>query len=68
MARPTFPCQRRVMTPKPVAGGFFIFAAIIVGLVWGAATGQAMRGVLIGTLAGIALAVLVWLIERMRRR
>ena len=56
------------MTPKPVAGGFFIFAAIIVGLVWGAATGQAMRGVLIGTLAGIALAVLVWLIERMRRR
>jgi len=54
-------------TPKPLAGGFFLFVAITAGLVWGAATGQAMRGVLLGTTVGLALAVIVWLVDRRRR-
>ena len=51
---------------SPAAGGFFLFAAVTIGLVWGGATGQAMRGVLIGTGAGIALALGTWLIDRRR--
>ena len=55
-------------TPKPIAGGFFLSLCIVVGLVWGASTGQAMRGVLLGTAAGLALAVIVWMVDRGRRR
>ena len=51
---------------KPVAGGFFLFVAVTAGLIWGAATGQAMRGVLIGTVAGLALALATWLVDRRR--
>ena len=53
-------------THKPRAGGFFLFAAIIGGLIWGALNGQAMRGVLIGAVAGAILATLLWLIDRRR--
>jgi len=68
MASTRFPCQTRAMAPsKPLAGGFFIFAAIVIGLVWGAANGEATRGVLFGTILGIVLAVLVWLFDRVRR-
>ena len=52
---------------KPIAGGFFLALLIIAGFVWGAATGQAMRGILFGTLAGLGLALLMWLAERRRR-
>ena len=68
MAQAGFRWQRRRMaTRKPQAGGFLIFAAIIVGLVWGIATGQATRGALFGTIAGIALATLLWLVDRRRQ-
>ena len=53
--------------PKPRAGGLFLFLGIAGGFLWGAATGQAMRGALIGTLAGAALAVAFWLADRRRR-
>ena len=49
------------------AGGLFLFVGITAGLVWGAATGQAMRGVLIGTAAGAALTLAFWLVQRRRR-
>ena len=62
------PCQTAAVTTRtPRAGGFFLVAGITAGLVWGAATGQAMRGVLIGTAAGVALALVVWLVDRRRR-
>ena len=51
---------------KPIAGGFFLTLLIIAGFVWGAATGQAMRGILLGTLAGGLLALALWLIDRRR--
>ena len=40
---------------------------ILLGFVVGLATGNAMRGVLIGTGIGIALALLVWMADRLRR-
>jgi hypothetical protein len=51
---------------KPIAGGFFLFILIIAGFVWGAATGQAMRGILFGTLAGMGLVLILWLVDRRR--
>lgn len=53
-------------TRKSQAGGFLLFVAIIAGLVWGVMTGQAMRGVLFGTLAGAGLATILWLVDRRR--
>ena len=42
-------------------------AAILLGFVGGLATGDAMRGVIIGTVIGIVTAVSLWLADRRRR-
>ena len=57
---------RRMARRSPAAGGFFLIVAILAGFAWGVASGQAMKGVLIGTFAGIILALAVWLIDRRR--
>ena len=49
------------------AGGCFLTICILVGFPLGLAIGDPMKGILIGTGAGIALAVLVWLIDSRRR-
>lgn len=49
------------------AGGCFLTVCILAGFPLGLAIGNPMKGVLIGTAAGIALAVLLWLIDRGRR-
>ena len=49
------------------AGGFYLMAAVLLGFVAGLATGDAMRGVIIGTVIGIAIAVGLWLADRRRR-
>jgi Na+/proline symporter len=49
------------------AGGCLLAFAILIGFVFGAATREPMRGVLIGTIAGIVVAVLLWLVDRRRR-
>jgi hypothetical protein len=60
-------CHGLVMARRtPMAGGFFLTAAIIGGAVWGISIGNPMIGLLIGTGIGIAIAVLVWLLDRMR--
>ena len=46
------------------AGGFFLILAILAGFGFGAAQDEVVKGTLIGTLAGIVLAVLVWLKDR----
>jgi hypothetical protein len=48
------------------AGGVFLVIAIFVGLVWGIAAGNPMQGIIFGTVAGVALAVAVWLMDRRR--
>lgn len=51
-----------------LGGGCFLVAAILLGFVGGMATGNPMRGILIGTGVGIVLAVVVWLADRWRRK
>jgi membrane associated rhomboid family serine protease len=49
------------------AGGFFLILAILGGFAWGAMSGLPVEGAVVGTLIGIVLALLVWLIDRRRR-
>jgi hypothetical protein len=51
---------------NPVAGGFFLTAAILIGFAWGVAEGQAMAGVLAGTAVGVAIILIIWLVDRGR--
>lgn len=46
------------------AGGAILAIAIIVGVVAGMMVGQPSIGFLVGTAAGILLAILVWLNDR----
>jgi hypothetical protein len=48
------------------AGGCFLTGAIMAGFILGLLTGDAMRGVWIGTGLGIVAAVAVWLVDRKR--
>ena len=49
------------------AGGCFLTMFILAGFPLGLAIGNPMKGVLIGTGTGIALALITWLIDRRRR-
>ena len=48
------------------AGGCFLTLCILVGFPLGLAIGNPMKGILIGTAAGIAVAVALWLMDRRR--
>jgi len=48
------------------AGGCFLTLAIPAGFVLGLAIRNPMKGVLIGTAVGIALAVALWVVDRRR--
>ena len=49
------------------AGGCFLTVCILAGFPVGLAIGNPMKGVLIGTGAGIVLALATWLLDRSRR-
>ena len=49
------------------AGGCFLTISILAGFAVGISLGNPMKGGLIGTAAGVVLAVLLWLIDRRRR-
>ena len=51
-----------------MAGGFFLILPIVIGFVWGVATGRAMQGAIIGLGVGLILALAVWLFDRLRQR
>ena len=60
-------CHELAMAkPNPKAGGFFWMAAILAGTAWGVVAGDPMKGILIGTAAGGAIALAVWLLDRGR--
>jgi hypothetical protein len=48
------------------AGGCFLTICILAGFPLGLAIGNPMKGILIGTGVGIALAVGTWLIDKRR--
>lgn len=50
-----------------LSGGIFLTIGILGGGVWGIAVHNPMKGVLIGTAAGVLAALLVWVADRMRR-
>lgn len=49
-----------------MAGGFLLMAGILIGAIWGISAGNPMKGILIGTGAGIVIAILVWLVDSRR--
>ena len=53
-------------TRTPMAGGFLIGAAVLVGTAIGLVYGQPSAGFVIGAATGVALAVVVWLKDRAR--
>ena len=65
--RPSSAMGGCMATRKPMAGGFFWMAGILIGAVWGVAAGNPMKGILIGTCAGAAIAAVIWLLDRTRR-
>ena len=51
---------------NPTAGGFFLILAILGGFAWGAMSGLPIQGAVIGTIVGIVIATIVWLVDRRR--
>jgi hypothetical protein len=48
---------------KTRAGGCFLTICILAGFPLGLAIGNPMKGILIGTAVGAALALLLWLVD-----
>ena len=67
LARRTALCHWLAMRGSTTkAGGCFLTICILAGFPLGLAIGNPMKGILIGTGVGIALAVVTWLIDRSR--
>ena len=60
-------CHRDNMNRRSTrAGGCFLTLFILAGFFYGLAIQNPMKGVLEGTAAGAAVALLVWLVDRWR--
>ena len=57
-----------VMRNTTRAGGCFLTICIRAGYPLGLAIGNPMKGILIGTGAGIAIAIALWLIDSRNKR
>ena len=51
----------------PMAGGFFIAAGTLIGAILGAHYGQSSLGFVLGCGIGVAIAVAVWALDRVRK-
>lgn len=61
-------CHRTAMQDhrKPTAGGIFLFLGPILGALYGIGRGEPIMWMLYGFGTGVALALLIWLIDRQR--
>jgi len=50
----------------PAAGGIFLFLGPVAGAIFGIGRGEPIPWMLYGFAAGVALAILVWLVDRWR--
>lgn len=50
----------------PAAGGIFLFLGPIIGAAYGLSRGQPILWMLYGFGAGVAAAILIWLMDRRR--
>lgn len=50
----------------PLAGGFLIAASITIGVIIGAFKGQPSIGFVVGAGAGVAMALMLWIIDRQK--
>jgi hypothetical protein len=68
LARPAAICHAPLMQKRrtPAAGGIFLFLGPVVGAVYGIGRGEPVLWMLYGFGAGVALAILVWLVDRWR--
>lgn len=57
-----------MVRPDARAGGCFLTLFILAGFILGLSIRNPMKGVLIGTAFGAALAILVWVTDRRRQR
>lgn len=55
--------------PNPItkAGGCFMTLSILAGFVFGLAIANPLKGALVGTAIGAAIAVIIWVVDRRRR-
>lgn len=53
-------------TRNPVSGGFAIGLGALIGGLWGVYAGQAILGLGSGIAIGVAIALIVWLVDRQR--
>ena len=51
----------------PLAGGFLLCIALLTGAVTGSILGQPSIGFLVGAGVGLAIVILIWLVDRRRR-
>lgn len=51
----------------PAAGGIFLFLGPVIGALYGVGRGEPILWMLYGFTAGVALALLLWFIDRRKR-
>lgn len=56
-----------MQTQTTKAGGCFVTLSILAGFLFGLAIANPLKGVLIGTGIGAAIAVIIWLVDSRRR-
>ena len=55
-------------TRTPMAGGFLLAVSLLAGTIIGAGRGEASMGFVAGLGVGLALLLVIWLIDRIRTR